>query len=411
MRGAPPVAPVRNPYADGSSAPGAHSEYTFSPATRTIQGAHSEYSPGTAVRGAPPPSPQGEPGYFRRGFDRSVTGLLLNGPSKDTLSEEDLKNMGISDELLFALGTLTGDTPTYAAGAALGSPLGPGGMMAGGAALTEGTRAALMDMHQGPYQGFGDMARRMGNTVLATAKGGATGGLIYAGGAGGAQLVGRLGGGAVSQMAASLLGEAGAATVLDAAERGELRAQNFLRNLMAMSAARTGLAAMGGRGGFPEHYASAPRGGYPLGRFTGYPSGVGIWSTEHPGAGGYPAEWVGPNGNSAWSPYSARLPEGVVQKLETASKPFKAAGETLSSLNRKVDDVIYSNHKRYKALEWAKRIGLAAEPFVTDGTSPEVNWPNFMALMLDRAEKWYRKYELQQYVEQQEKLRREQSRK
>lgn len=145
------------------------------------------------------------------GFQGSVTGLVSREKLPDSLTPQQVSQMSTMQRVGMQVGTLAGDVPTLAAGAAaglLGGPAAPVSVPASAMALTEGTRAYYMEqIKNGDVRSSEEFLRRSDAVLGSAAKGAVIGGLT--GGAGvvagrGAAMLGATSG---MQTAASLAAE------------------------------------------------------------------------------------------------------------------------------------------------------------------------------------------------------------
>lgn len=145
------------------------------------------------------------------GFQGSVTGLASREKLPDSLTPQQVSQLSTMQRVGMQMGTLAGDVPTLAAGAAaglLGGPAAPVSVPASAMALTEGTRAYYMEqIKNGDVRSSEEFLRRSGAVLDSAAKGAVIGGLT--GGAGvvagrGAAMLGATSG---MQTAASLAAE------------------------------------------------------------------------------------------------------------------------------------------------------------------------------------------------------------
>ncbi|MBB5142522.1 LPD38 domain-containing protein [Desulfovibrio intestinalis] len=202
-------------------------------------------------------------GYFKKydpatlwgsvvhGFQGSVTGLAAREKLPDNLSQPQLSQLSTMQRVGLQVGTLAGDMPTMAIGAALGllgGPSAPVTVPASAMAITEGTRAIYMEhIKNGEVQNAEQFTQRMG-TVLAEAGkggviGGATGGMGKLAGIG-AQAAGA---GAVTTGAATVTAEVATMPTVAAGLEGRLPEPHEFVDAAILVAGLKGAGAAGGK--------------------------------------------------------------------------------------------------------------------------------------------------------------------
>lgn len=145
------------------------------------------------------------------GFQGSVTGLASREKLPDSLTPEQVSQLSTMQRVGLQVGTLAGDVPTLAAGAAaglLGGPAAPVSVPASAMALTEGTRAYYMEqIKNGDVRSSEEFLRRSGAVLGSAAKGAVIGGLTGGAGVVAGRGAAMLGATAGMQTAASLAAE------------------------------------------------------------------------------------------------------------------------------------------------------------------------------------------------------------
>lgn len=145
------------------------------------------------------------------GFQGSVTGLASREKLPDSLTPEQVSQLSTMQRVGMQVGTLAGDVPTLAAGAAaglLGGPAAPVSVPASAMALTEGTRAYYMEqIKNGDVRSSEEFLRRSGAVLGSAAKGAVIGGLTGGAGVVAGRGAAMLGATAGMQTAASLAAE------------------------------------------------------------------------------------------------------------------------------------------------------------------------------------------------------------
>ncbi|KAF5057974.1 Large polyvalent protein associated domain 38 [anaerobic digester metagenome] len=145
------------------------------------------------------------------GFQGSVTGLASREKLPDSLTPVQVSQMSTMQRVGMQVGTLAGDVPTLAAGAAaglLGGPAAPVSVPASAMALTEGTRAYYMEqIKNGDVRSSEEFLRRSGAVLGSAAKGAVIGGLTGGAGVVAGRGAAMLGATAGMQTAASLAAE------------------------------------------------------------------------------------------------------------------------------------------------------------------------------------------------------------
>lgn len=145
------------------------------------------------------------------GFQGSVTGLASREKLPDSLTPQQVSQMSTMQRVGMQVGTLAGDVPTLAAGAAaglLGGPAAPVSVPASAMALTEGTRAYYMEqIKNGDVRSSEEFLRRSGAVIGSAAKGAVIGGLTGGAGVVAGRGAAMLGATAGMQTAASLAAE------------------------------------------------------------------------------------------------------------------------------------------------------------------------------------------------------------
>lgn len=145
------------------------------------------------------------------GFQGSVTGLASREKLPDSLTPQQVSQMSTMQRVGMQVGTLAGDVPTLAAGAAaglLGGPAAPVSVPASAMALTEGTRAYYMEqIKNGDVRSSEEFLRRSGAVLGSAAKGAVIGGLTGGAGVVAGRGAAMLGATAGMQTAASLAAE------------------------------------------------------------------------------------------------------------------------------------------------------------------------------------------------------------
>ena len=145
------------------------------------------------------------------GFQGSVTGLASREKLPDSLTPVQVSQMSTMQRVGMQVGTLAGDVPTLAAGAAaglLGGPAAPISVPASAMALTEGTRAYYMEqIKNGDVRSSEEFLRRSGAVLGSAAKGAVIGGLTGGAGVVAGRGAAMLGATAGMQTAASLAAE------------------------------------------------------------------------------------------------------------------------------------------------------------------------------------------------------------
>ena len=145
------------------------------------------------------------------GFQGSVTGLASREKLPDSLTPQQVSQLSTMQRVGMQVGTLAGDVPTLAAGAAaglLGGPAAPVSVPASAMALTEGTRAYYMEqIKNGDVRSSEEFVRRSGAVLGSAAKGAVIGGLTGGAGVVAGRGAAMLGATAGMQTAASLAAE------------------------------------------------------------------------------------------------------------------------------------------------------------------------------------------------------------
>lgn len=145
------------------------------------------------------------------GFQGSVTGLASREKLPDSLTPQQVSQLSTMQRVGMQVGTLAGDVPTLAAGAAaglLGGPAAPVSVPASAMALTEGTRAYYMEqIKNGDVRSSEEFLRRSGAVLGSAAKGAVIGGLTGGAGVVAGRGAAMLGATAGMQTAASLAAE------------------------------------------------------------------------------------------------------------------------------------------------------------------------------------------------------------
>ena len=145
------------------------------------------------------------------GFQGSVTGLASREKLPDSLTPQQVSHLSTMQRVGMQVGTLAGDVPTLAAGAAaglLGGPAAPVSVPASAMALTEGTRAYYMEqIKNGDVRSSEEFLRRSGAVLGSAAKGAVIGGLTGGAGVVAGRGAAMLGATAGMQTAASLAAE------------------------------------------------------------------------------------------------------------------------------------------------------------------------------------------------------------
>lgn len=145
------------------------------------------------------------------GFQGSVTGLASREKLPDSLTPQQVSQLSTMQRVGMQVGTLAGDVPTLAAGAAaglLGGPAAPVSVPASAMALTEGTRAYYMEQIKGgDVRSSEEFLRRSGAVLGSAAKGAVIGGLTGGAGVVAGRGAAMLGATAGMQTAASLAAE------------------------------------------------------------------------------------------------------------------------------------------------------------------------------------------------------------
>ena len=103
------------------------------------------------------------------GFQGSVTGLASREKLPDSLTPQQVSQLSTMQRVGMQVGTLAGDVPTLAAGAAAGllsGPAAPVSVPASAMALTEGTRAYYMEqIKNGDVRSSEEFLRRSGAVI------------------------------------------------------------------------------------------------------------------------------------------------------------------------------------------------------------------------------------------------------
>ena len=145
------------------------------------------------------------------GFQGSVTGLASREKLPDSLTPQQVSQLSTMQRVGMQVGTLAGDVPALAAGAAaglLGGPAAPVSVPASAMALTEGTRAYYMEqIKNGDVRSSEEFLRRSGAVLGSAAKGAVIGGLTGGAGVVAGRGAAMLGATAGMQTAASLAAE------------------------------------------------------------------------------------------------------------------------------------------------------------------------------------------------------------
>lgn len=160
------------------------------------------------------------------GFQGSVTGLASREKLPDSLTTQQVSQLSTMQRVGMQVGTLAGDVPTLAAGAAaglLGGPAAPVSVPASAMALTEGTRAYYMEQIKGgDVQSSEEFLRRSGAVLGSAAKGAVIGGLTGGAGVVAGRGAAMLGATAGMQTAASLAAETATMPTATAGIEGRL---------------------------------------------------------------------------------------------------------------------------------------------------------------------------------------------
>lgn len=160
------------------------------------------------------------------GFQGSVTGLASREKLPDSLTPQQVSQLSTMQRVGMQVGTLAGDVPTLAAGAAaglLGGPAAPVTVPASAMALTEGTRAYYMEqIKNGDVRSSEEFLRRSGTVIGSAAKGAVIGGLTGGAGVVAGRGAAMLGASAGMKTAASLAAETATMPTVAAGMEGRL---------------------------------------------------------------------------------------------------------------------------------------------------------------------------------------------